>query len=191
MSTFADAQPYVTGAVHFAIKPRKGEVSYLGTSEFSPSLEIDKAYIPLFNDLGGPVVPFDLCYVGKQAFVAADLTRFNPDTVATLMADPTFHTDDLSTALIDEDHDVGTLIDTEDVALELFMVFPYQTVSAYASMYRGFHFLCCCAPKVIFNRLGTQPKKIHFSAQCIRAWDSDTKKFVLADETIDEALGVI
>lgn len=203
MATFVDAQPYVTGACHFVIRTREqgpktsggggsGPAMYLGTSEFSPYIEIDKQYVPLYNDLGGPAVPFDLCYAGKQAFVACDLTRFNIDALTAIQSDPTFDEDELGDALIDGRLDIGSLLDTEGLGIELYLIFPYAgSVSAYEKLYQGYHFLLACPPKVIWNRLGTQPVKIHVSWHCIRTFDPQGKKFLLADTNIDPALGVI
>jgi hypothetical protein len=202
MSTFTKAQPYVTGAVHFVVARDPADAGtansqapippiYLGTSEFSPYLEVDKQYVPLYNDLGGPLIPFDKAYAGKQAFVAADLTRLNWEGISRIMDDPIFSAGDLDEALNDGSSDTGTLILTEGYAFGLYLVWPYQAVQAYSRMYKGFHFKGASAPKITINRMGTQPVRVHVSWHCIRVFDGKTKKFSLGDSNIAKAQGVI
>jgi hypothetical protein len=111
--------------------------------------------------------------------------------LTTIQSDPTFGSESLGAALMDADTEIGTLLNTEDCGLELYLVFPYQSISAYSTLYAGYHFFTAVAPKVIWNRLGTQPARVHVSFHCIREFDAETKNFKLGNDDIGPAEGVI
>ena len=187
-TTFQSAQPYVTGACHILIgrteppaTPAAGKKKdlgpeYLGTCEFSPRVQIDKVWVPLFNDLGGPAVPFDLSYAGKQAFIALDLTRWNDEVVRRFDAAPLFEQD-----IPDDLSYVGTLVDTEGYGLTVWCVFPYAKLPAYGTMKSGYRFPMVVGLQTDHNRIGTQPRRIHVNMHAIRHFDAAKKKFTLAD----------
>lgn len=204
--TFESAQPYVTGACHFFIgrggvgpATENGESpddnsfgpEYLGTAEFSPRIQIDKVWIPLFNDLGGPAVPFDLSYAGKQAFLAVDLTRWNSGVLQRIDNAPTFFLP-LATpgAGTDDLDNVGTLVNTEGFNMTVWAVFPYKKFPAYDTMLSGYRFPFTVGIQSDLNRLGTQPKRIHVNMHAIRAFDLDAKQFVCFDHDMSAVEGL-
>src|SRR5579859_623880 len=90
------ATPFVTGPAHMFVGTTRvtngvpqgaGVVFYLGTSEGSPDIDIKPVYEPVYNDLSGST-PFDLSYMGEEAYITADLTRWNEAVYAAIQARP-------------------------------------------------------------------------------------------------------
>ncbi len=201
-TTFQSAQPYVTGAVHFFIgreetpqtpnaqaKGKKFGPEYLGTCEFSPRVQIDKQWIPLFNDLGGPAIPFDLSYAGTQAFLAMDFTRWNDEVIRRFDSAPTFEEGEFS-GLQNEITDVGTLVNTEGQNIVLWVCFPYQSFPAYDTMLQGYRFPSVVGLVTDLNRMGTQPRRVHANIHAIRLFDAKKKTFTLADHDMSKVRGL-
>lgn len=197
--TFQSAQPYVTGAVHFFLGrtdtdqtpnavggSKKFGPDYIGTCEFSPRIQVDKVWVPLFNDLGGPIVPFDVSYAGKQAFIAADLTRWNDEVIQRFESAPKFGEQKLS----DEISDMGTLVNTEGYNITVWVVFPYQRFPAYSTMLAGYRFPAVVGLQTDHNRLGTQPRRVHLNLHAIRLFSAAKKQFLLADNDMSAVAGL-
>ena len=198
-TTFQSAQPYVTGAVHFFVgrtdtdqTPNAGSAGkkfgpeYMGTCEFSPRIQVDKVWVPLFNDLGGPVVPFDVSYAGKQAFISADFTRWNEEALSRFDSAPRFE----KAGLKDMIEDMGTLVNTEGYNITVWAVFPYQRFPAYSTMVKGFRFPAIVGLQADHNRLGTQPRRLHLNLHAIRLFSATKKQFVLADDDMTAVAGL-
>ncbi len=109
---------------------------FLGTSEFSPYIDIKPAYKPVFNDLGGRLVPFDKTYQCQEAFVFYNLTRWNEDVYQNAADRP-------SQAGLGSNPgtDIGSLMIQEGLASELEVVFPYHSDPSFSDMPAGYHFL--------------------------------------------------
>lgn len=61
---------------------------FLGTFESRPEIEVDPAFQPVLNDLGGPMVPIDRVYTGKEARASGVMNRLNMNLIRVLMATP-------------------------------------------------------------------------------------------------------
>lgn len=197
--TFQSAQPYLTGAVHFFVGrtdtdqtpnaaggSQKFGPDYIGTCEFSPRIQIDKVWVPLFNDLGGPIVPFDVSYAGKQAFISADLTRWNEEVIQRFESAPKFG----EQLLNDDISDQGTLVNTEGYNITVWAVFPYQRFPAYSTMLKGYRFPAVVGLQTDHNRLGTQPRRVHLNLHAIRLFSATKKQFLLADNDMTAVAGL-
>lgn len=201
-TTFQTAQPYVTGAVHFFIgrepstqtpnaqtKSKKFGPEYMGTCEFSPRVQLDRQWIPLFNDLGGPVVPFDRSWAGQQAFIAADFTRWNDPVIHRFDSAPSADVD-LAFGLWNEVTEMGSLVNTEGLNLTVWVVFPYQSFPAYNTMVEGYRFLSVVGLQTDMNRMGTQPRRVHLNMHATPMFDPKDKSFTLCDHDMNAVQGL-
>lgn len=159
----ANPQPWVAGPTHIFWANPGESPEYVGTAEKSPQWQTRYGFVPLMNDLSGPVVPLDMLAVQKDCYVFADLTRWDYDVVQTMQ---TLDAAD-SPGLWDGDA-VGTLMIHEDMAGELFLVWPYSKKTAYEGMPSGLHFShAWMVGPDNWAQMGTNPKKIHVSWYCL------------------------
>lgn len=178
------AQPFVTGAVYLAYTFRggsnntlNGQTLFIGTAERSPQIQIRKSWMPLFNDLGGPSIPFDMSYAGEEAFISADITRWNESVYASLTAGPF----NLGNRGFDINGDIGTLMMTENAAGALTLVFPYTSLKplTYGTQPFGYYFRrAWLEGPDILDPLGTQPRKTRLVWRALR-------EFSLSDSGVD------
>ncbi len=188
------AQPYVTGPCHIAVAfglratNRFGTPLYLGTAERSPRIQIRPTWTPLFNDIGGSQIPFDMAYEGDEAFISADLTRWNEGIYALLAARTNNPANQLGRGT-NINGDLGTLMITENVANILLLQFPYSTLKAatYGTQPAGYRFLRTWleGPDDL-DPLGTQPRKIRLVFRALRAFSitSNGPNFGLYDHNM-------
>lgn len=159
-------------------------LTYLGTCEKAPKIVHRPAWKPVFNDIGGTEVPFDVSYQGEEAFTFADLTRWNEPVFSALQARPNFPGDVRG---LNIPGDIGTLMLTEGRAYQLFIFFPYVAKPAYASggMPAGYRFVATFleGPDEL-SELGTSPRKINLIFHHIRGWDPKTQRFVCYDHAV-------
>lgn len=185
------AQPFVSGAAHLAYFFPAGSSStfantlqYVGTAERSPRIQTRKGWIPLFNDLGGPSIPFDMCYEGEESFISADLTRWTEAVYSAMTAIPTNTVRGFNGV-----GDIGTLMMTEGVAGTLFVLFPYTTLKplTYGTQPAGYRFVRAWleGPDDL-DPLGTQPRKIRLVWRALRGFQltSDGPTFSLYDHNM-------
>lgn len=195
------AQPYVTGPALLYVgvtSSSPGGTSnkavFLGTAEQSPVIEIRPDYEPVFNDLRGSKKPFDLAFEGEEAFTFADLTRWNESVYAALAARPRAVSalgaggavagglGLAPTRGVNIAGDIGTLQLTENQSFTLWVVFPYASKPAMASMPAGYRF-----PFTVFEGpdllkpLGTRPRKIHVVFHHMAGFNPATGAFFTYD----------
>lgn len=164
------AQAYVRGPAHiFAGVGMAGTPFYLGTAERTPKIQIRRAFSPVWNDLGGQLVPYDWCYEGQEGFVVADLTRWNQPVLAALQGAPR-QTIAAATPGTDVVGDIGTLMVTEGAAIPLWIMFPYTAKAAFAAQPAGYHFLATwlLGPDDL-DENNTKNAKVRLSWYCGRA----------------------
>jgi hypothetical protein len=185
------ATPYVTGPVHLFVGPLSSP-NYLGTAERFPRMSIRTGWEPVFNDLGGQRVPFDLLYEGQEAFVSVDLTRWNENVLQVMMARA------ISTVPgLDGPLDIGTAMLTENAAGPLWLLFPFGGVKAAFNapgsgpMPGGYRF-----PRAIlagpedFESMGTAPRKIRLIWHCLRFFNPQNGRFLLYDNNMAGVVGI-
>lgn len=181
------AQVYATGPgllfVSGAALSESG-VSYLGTAERHPRQQIKAGWEPLFNDLGGQRVPFDILYEGEEAFLSADLTRWNERILNRLMARPGRAA---SVRGKNTSVDIGTAVLAEGYGLTLWCQFPFASKAAYqnaanGNMPGGFRFPASImiGPES-YESMGTAPKKIRVVFHCLRYFNPTDFSFLLYD----------
>ena len=184
------ATPYITGPAHiYVLLPHTSTFAYLGTAERYPKISIRPAGEPVFNDIGGKV-PFDMAYMGEEAFVSADISRWNEATYAAMASRPSHSAGPVRG--FNGPLDVGTLYIAEGLAYQLVVQFPYGLGQPFAKgaytandMPGGYHFYASylVGPDEL-EPLGTTPRKIRLIWHCLRVYNPATQSFLLYDNTL-------
>lgn len=187
------AQLYVTGPAHFyvgSVSPSGGVLSalYLGTCEREPEpCEIAPEWEPEWNAIGGSKIPFDVSYQGEQAFIGADLNRFNEGVYLALAARPGTGSPPGTNAPGDR----GTLLLTEGLAVAVWMVFPFggglpgfagKPVQIGGGLFGGYRFPACYVkgPDKL-GRLSTRSRKTFVLFHALSTWNPATMTFTCYD----------
>lgn len=115
--------------------------NFLGTFEEPPTIEDKAEYVPVKNDIAGPIVPMDKLYAGSHAMASGKLNRFNWG-VYQAIANKALPG---SPAGFDSAVSRGTLMLTEGACFPVWFSFPFgaggQTpVPAMATLPAGYHF---------------------------------------------------
>ena len=180
------AQPWVTGPAHIFWSNPDESPRYVGTAEKSPQWTTRYGFVPLMNDLSGPVVPLDMLAVQKDCYVYADLTRWDYDVVQEMQ---TMGGENTTEGTWDGDV-VGTLMIHEENFGQLFIAWPYSDKEQYADMPSGLHFYASwLVGPDNWALMGTNPKKIHLSWYCLPKRQTDGR-FQLFEYDLGAATGV-
>lgn len=152
-------QPWVAGPTLLSVDGKE-----LGTAERYPRLLVRSGWSPYFNDVGGPVIPMDMLWAAKEAFIYADLNRWDEDTLQFFQTITEGGADPLSWG----EDDVGTLMIHEEMAVPITLEFPYASKDKYAGMPKGITFKAGWyeGPEE-FSVLGTNPRKVHLVIHCL------------------------
>lgn len=155
-------QPWVTGPCEITVDGKD-----LGTCERFPRILVRSGWLPYFNDISGPVIPNDMLWAGKEAFIFLDLNRWDEDTLAFLKC-ITSSADPENDGLQWDIEDVATLMVHEEEAVEIRLGFPYSTKDKYAGMPAGYVFYAGWyeGPEEA-SSLGTNPRKQHVVLHCL------------------------
>ncbi len=132
--------------------------AYFGTAERAPVIQIMPRYVPVFSDNGGRTTPDDLLFDGEEAYVFADINRYDENVYKHLARRPNLqgHTYGPGYCTID---DLGTLLVHEGANIVLYLVFPYAyKFDGMVPGYRFFH-TTLAGPDTI-SPAGTKAKKI-------------------------------
>jgi hypothetical protein len=142
-----------------------GQPKYLGTAERAPRIRVRPAWHPVFNDIGGDQIPFDVQYMGEEAFISADLTRWDEEVYKSIA----HRLGNVRGA--DNNEAVGTLMLLEGKTHEVYVKFPYTSKAAFAGMPQGYHFVACIleGPDEL-DPLGTVARKINLMWHAIRKY---------------------
>ncbi len=134
------AKVYCTGpALIFVKTSPSGNPAFLGTSEFSPYIDIRAGWMPMYSDLGGKGIPVDKSYHGQEAFIFFHLTRWNESVYASLASRPGAPAPgNPATRGKNQAVDVGTMMNAEQKSYPVWVVFPFHTF--FADMPAGYHF---------------------------------------------------
>lgn len=155
---------------------------YLGTAEKTPKITLRPAWREAFADQGGEV-PHDVAFAGEEAFVSADISRWNETTYNVLASRPSHTAGARGASLLGE---IGTLMVTEGRTAPLWVVFPYALKPAYASMPGGYHFVASflVGPDEL-EPLGTNPRKIRLIWRCLRKYIPGSGTYQLYDHNVN------
>jgi hypothetical protein len=194
------AQPYCTGPCLSYLKfPGDTAVSFLGTTEHTPNIKFRPAFSPIFNDLAGQLIPYDLMFQSEEAFVFLDLTRWS-ETVRRRVSARLTLTRTAGGEGIDGPDDIGTFMMSEGQNPILYLAFPYSPLSpnisgivGKASMndlpagYRFFQAVPIGPDD--HNQLGTNPYKVLMPFHCIRTVTTSPLGFTLCDSDLSDLAG--
>lgn len=189
-------QPYVSGPVPIFLG--QNSVSspvpkFLGYCERMPRRMIRPTYSPVFVDVGGQQIPFDLCKQGSDAIIVCDFTYFNFPIYQELRS--------VTASANTVPGDLGTLMATEQgVSLQagfpLWMPFPYSAKPSMSTMDTGEHYFCCCCMNDDLDQLGTVAMKKRLVFHAIRKFDGSVNNangwggFTLFDTDVTALAGI-
>jgi hypothetical protein len=132
----------------------------LGTCQFRPRILFRREFEPIWSDVGG-LVPYDWCYMGQDALVIADFTRFDIGVVQTAQADSS-----AGDGTTDSLENIGTMMVSEGMAKPLTIIFRRtgQIIRFPASWLQG--------PDV--EEYGTRHQIERLIFYCARKWSGTT-----------------
>ena len=165
---------------------------FLGTAEVSPQAEIRRQYQPAYNDMSG-AVPFDLNFLGEDAVIAIDLTRWDEVVYRTLATSPGAFGQ--TTAMgsprgrYSALNGMGTLQAHDGLSLCVYMVFPYGFPAAAPvnnagrgnGMPGGYRWHGGALINDKLHQMGSKYRKLHLTFQCAPVYDYQTAVFNLYD----------
>lgn len=141
---------------------------YLGTAERSPAVEINRGWLPWYDDEQGNSLPADELYEGEEAWVTADISRWNEGVYAFLAQ--VINRGPLGGARgMNFTGDVGTSMQYEGCTYPLILQFPFAGKPLYAlrGMPPGYRFFSATlAGPDRLEPLGTQPSKRRLVWRC-------------------------
>jgi hypothetical protein len=166
-------------------RPVSTNPAFLGTTEFAPELHVQVATLPVHNDIGGPIVPFDIMYEGRQAHGFADLNYFDEAVLLACKNTPNPGNINNADEGIDFFGNVGMLLGTEGRLYTVWYYFPYGVKNAYGAMIKGYRFPASylLGPHKSHN-LGTKPRKELAVFHHIRWFDPSSGLFTLYDHNV-------
>jgi len=191
------AKLYVTGPAHLFVGPTiysqgqlglTGPLQYLGTAEYAPNIQIRAGYLPVHNDLGGSVVPFDSSFQGEEGFTFVDINRYNEIVLARIQARPRNHfANQQPPRGLNYPGDIGSLMIQEGLAYSVVVVFPYAAKPAMAGMPFGyrFPFSWLLGPDDL-KELGTKPRKVGLVFYHGRGFNPLNGQFLVYDNTLPQ-----
>ncbi len=124
----ANPQPFTHGPGHIfpGVGPGKSPL-YLGTATTTPRIELRPEVVAYFNSIYSPNVPMDWCDVGEQAYVFADVNRWNEaDVLSKCQSRP----NPGGQRGLHAAGDLGTVVIFEGFSYPLWIQFPYSTAKA-------------------------------------------------------------
>jgi hypothetical protein len=191
----ADSNPaftYCTGPVHVFVRvPYSGaspflpngllagseQIGYLGTTEVAPEIDWVNVYRPVFNAIGGEMVPFDHMYQGTVVQVRLDLERRSETVLDALVNVPNmgrgFVADDGDRAV----GDVGKLMVSNGRGFEMWLVntfwkFNVPNLAAMPDLHPGLYFNACKTDRHFRGREGLMESKAFIQVEPMQVYDA-------------------
>ena len=188
------AQLYTVGpAAIFVAIPNGGGAAgntrfFLGHCEDSPNIQLRPGYEPVYNALTGTKVPFDLSQQGEEAFIGLALTRYNQNVIDLIRQRTVLSATFNGVPGTWGSQDDGTLMITENAAMEVWVTFPYSTThpAMIAGLLpAGYHFSACApiGPDDL-GPLSTRARKEQVLFHAIRRYNASTGTKLLYDGSV-------
>jgi hypothetical protein len=187
------------GRAQSGFDPQGNQILYLGTAEITPTILIQESTIPAYADDQGEQVPRDICFDGEQAWVTADLTRWNETTYATIARRQRPILAGLGGLLPvpiggfgaltprgrwHTSAELGTMLHQEGCDHVLYVWFPYAGVPAFPGMPAGYRFKAARLITDDHNRMGARSRRIKLVWHCLPA-NEDYTQARLYDHNMD------
>lgn len=146
---------------------------FLGTTEGKPRVRLRPEYEPVFNDVAGPRVHFDECYVGFDAVVTGTFSRYAESVYEEMQK----YSDNAGLPAtvgpgFDQAGARGTLMLQEGAAYPLWLLFPFAAKASMrpgppdGNLPAGYRFLSAMLIDDEFEP-GMGPKKLTLSWHCL------------------------
>lgn len=136
------------------VEPVAGsDTAYLGTCEQYPLVQGLNRWNPVYNDVGGPLSPFDKEFQGLGKIIALDLNKFIQTNINTLLGGGEGIEDYLSR---------GTLLQANGLSFTLWLRFAYYGTANDISggqLPPGEVYFCCSIPENGYDPIGTRTRK--------------------------------
>lgn len=188
---------YCTGPVHVFVRvPSSGsspflpegvlaggeQIGYLGTTEVAPEIDWVKVWRPVFNAIGGEMVPFDQMYQGQVIQIRLDLERRSETVLEAIGQCPNFGRDGRLEDGDDATGDIGKLLLANGRAYEMWLVntFWQQNVPNLAAMpdlKPGYYFRACKTDREFRGREGLMESKAFLQVEAVRSYDARARRF--------------
>ncbi len=175
------AQPYSTGPAHIFIGVGPGGAPiYLGTCEGAPRIEHRAALEPVMNDISGPRVPFDKMWVGEEAMVSVDMTRWNEPVRALALS--RWQRGGVIPRGTENTFARGTLLITEGMAFGLWVLFPNSIFNpAMATLPNGYRYPAAWVETPESLEPGVRPYKTRMVFSALGVYTPAVGGFLLYD----------
>lgn len=180
------AQLFCTGPVLVYIGIPRGNSrvpAFLGTAEKAPQIIVNSEFEPVFNDIGGSMIPIAELFQGETAVVSMVLTRFNEATVQAVRSlvgpRPGFY----------PTGSYGTIMEQEGFTFPLYLRFPYVAKPSMAGMVPGYRFWSAkfTGPLQVVPGTTALRKQIIFG--CTRSWTLASSPLAGTALPVDAPLG--
>ena len=160
------ATPFVPGAAPIWLGGAGLDTFFLGWSERGVSLDLTPNWRPYYCDLGGDE-PMDFSYQGQGATISFTLVRWNPTALAVIEDYVGSFTG--TAPGVDVAGEIGTLMDYENLALSLWVGFPYAARVAYSNNMLGYHFFRVIPVRESLPERGSRPAKVNMTLRAVRS----------------------
>ena len=154
---------------------------FLGTCERVPLIRLEQKWYPFIRDDGGLSVPYELIYDSEEAWIYAEINRYN-EPVLEVIQDRCFGLGRPPVLRgMDREEDIGTLANAEKVSYALWLVFPYarKLVMALGGMPANYVFPAVVAFGPEELSLGHRPRKNRLVWRALRYHDPNSGDFLL------------
>lgn len=157
-----------------------GALEFLGWSEAGMRFNFDAEFEDVMSDISGTRIPFDVQFMGIQAFMSGDLTVYNEPIFNKLLV----RVPGGSVGTIGAGH-IGHLLNLEGGGVRTLINAPYAAKAAFtATMQKAWNFPRAHLISPTEIDVGTRVKKIRFIFRAIPTWNQLTGEATLYDDSI-------
>ncbi len=180
---------YCTGPIYVFISTNglASSAQFLGTCEQYPTEQEEHAWTPVWNDLGGPVVPSERQFHGKTKFMSLDLNRFKQTVMDQVLATPRQGTDG-NPAGTNSVLDRGAYLIENGCGYSMWLIFSFygtQNAVGYPDLPPGEYYPYVMTVGNYDDRQGTQNKKVRLVTEAQEFRTSNGGQFLYSTDIAD------
>jgi hypothetical protein len=159
---------HVGGPTLFSVGTgESGAAEFLGFCEGITTISVDSGWEDVMTDYGGTKIPADVQFMGEQAFITADLVRYNENILNKLRA----RAFDNLTGTVAENL-MGSLMVGQGQSQKLSLVCPYSAITHFSgSQNSGYTFGAAWLADAITLETGTRYARVRCIWRCVPVWD--------------------